>query len=170
MARDHHIDLLGYFITFRCYGTWLHGDARGSVDDTHNIRGTEMLPADPRREAAERARMAHSPQSLDQARRSLVEATIREACEYRNWLLTAINVRSNHVHVVVTADDIAPEEVMRVMKARASRRLREGGLLAKHERLWSEHGSTIYLWTEAQVSAAIWYVTEGQDQPKPKDD
>src|SRR5438093_13756827 len=23
---------LGYLITFRCYGTWLHGDERGSID------------------------------------------------------------------------------------------------------------------------------------------
>ena len=23
---------LAYFITFRCYGTWLHGDSRSSVD------------------------------------------------------------------------------------------------------------------------------------------
>ncbi|MGH2608820.1 MAG: transposase [Tepidiformaceae bacterium] len=112
--------------------------------------------------------MAHEPQSLDLARRTVVDATIREACQFRGWLLTAINVRTNHVHVVVTADAVAPEEVMRVMKARATRRLREAGLLAKDERLWSEHGSTIYLWTEKQVGSAIWYVTEGQDHPHEK--
>jgi REP element-mobilizing transposase RayT len=92
-----------------------------------------------------------------------VEATIREACEYRDWFLAAINVRTNHVHLVVTADGVAPEEVMRVMKSRATRCLRDAGLLPKHERLWSEHGSTIYLWTDSQVSAAVWYVTDGQD-------
>jgi len=27
---------LAYLITFRCYGTWLHGDERGSVDRFHN--------------------------------------------------------------------------------------------------------------------------------------
>jgi hypothetical protein len=27
---------LGYLITFRCYGTWLHGDERGSIDRFHN--------------------------------------------------------------------------------------------------------------------------------------
>ena len=25
-------DPLAYFITFTCYGNWLHGDERGSVD------------------------------------------------------------------------------------------------------------------------------------------
>ncbi|MEX0784114.1 MAG: transposase [Dehalococcoidia bacterium] len=165
MPPEHHIDLLAYFITFRCYGTWLHGDQRGSVDDSHNIPGTEMLPPDLPRERSERSKLAHEPQSLDLARRMVVDATIREGCQFRGWLLTAINVRSNHVHVVVTADGIAPEEVMRVMKARATRCLREAGLLTTGERLWSEHGSTIYLWTERQVASAIWYVTEGQGRP-----
>ena len=27
---------LAYLITFRSYGTWLHGDKRGSVDRFHN--------------------------------------------------------------------------------------------------------------------------------------
>src|SRR5687767_4505235 len=27
---------LGYLITFRCYGTWLQGDTRGSIDRFHN--------------------------------------------------------------------------------------------------------------------------------------
>ena len=31
---------LAYLITFRTYGTWLHGDARGSVDREHNVFGT----------------------------------------------------------------------------------------------------------------------------------
>ncbi len=41
--NDEHIPL-AYFITFRCYGTWLHGDRRGSVDRFHNIYGTPRLP------------------------------------------------------------------------------------------------------------------------------
>ncbi len=31
---------LAYLITFRTYGTWLHGDERGSVDKNHNKFGT----------------------------------------------------------------------------------------------------------------------------------
>ncbi|MGH9840991.1 MAG: hypothetical protein ACREEM_19730 [Blastocatellia bacterium] len=37
---------LAYLITFRCYGTWLHGDERGSVDRDHNIYRTPFLPRD----------------------------------------------------------------------------------------------------------------------------
>lgn len=38
---------LAYLLTFRCYGTWLHGDARGSVDREHNTYGTPCLDPDP---------------------------------------------------------------------------------------------------------------------------
>jgi hypothetical protein len=45
---------LAYFITFTCYGTWLHGDERGSVDDEHNTPGTPVLDPDPERRGRER--------------------------------------------------------------------------------------------------------------------
>jgi len=35
---------LAYFLSFRSYGTWLHGDKRGSVDRFHNKYGTPRLP------------------------------------------------------------------------------------------------------------------------------
>jgi hypothetical protein len=37
---------LAYFITFRSYGSWLHGDERGSVDRSHNQYGSPFLPHD----------------------------------------------------------------------------------------------------------------------------
>jgi hypothetical protein len=36
---------IGYLITFRSYGTWLHGDERGSVDRNHRAYGTPMFAA-----------------------------------------------------------------------------------------------------------------------------
>ncbi len=36
---------LGFLITFRCYGTWLHGNQRGSVDREHNKIGTLFVKA-----------------------------------------------------------------------------------------------------------------------------
>jgi hypothetical protein len=35
--KDDHSPL-GYLITFRAYGTWLHGHERGSVDQHHRQR------------------------------------------------------------------------------------------------------------------------------------
>lgn len=41
MAKRNDTDTpLAYLITFRTYGTWLHGDERGSVDKNHNKFGT----------------------------------------------------------------------------------------------------------------------------------
>jgi len=41
---------LGYLITFRCYGTWLHGDERGSTERYHNIYKSPNIPASQLRE------------------------------------------------------------------------------------------------------------------------
>ncbi|MGQ0761444.1 MAG: hypothetical protein ACT4OT_05435 [Acidobacteriota bacterium] len=38
---------LAYLITFRCYGTWLHGDERGSVDRKQNVYGTPKTAFNP---------------------------------------------------------------------------------------------------------------------------
>jgi len=91
-----------YLITFRCYGTWLHGDERGSVDRFHNRYGAPFLPHHEGRRQYEQKLLKHPPVELDAARRAAVEAAIRETCEKRGWLLRAINVRTNHVHTVVT--------------------------------------------------------------------
>jgi hypothetical protein len=40
--RNEHIPL-AYLITFRAYGTWLHGDKRGSVNRFHNRFGTPFI-------------------------------------------------------------------------------------------------------------------------------
>ena len=46
----------------------------------------------------------------------------------RNWLLQAINVRTNHVHTVVSATRKAGL-VLNAFKANATRQLREDGLI-----------------------------------------
>lgn len=157
---------LGYFITFRCYGTWLHGDARGSMDLEHRAYGSPTLPPNPIREHWEKSRLRHPPTSLDDRSRDVVAQTIREVCESRNWQLRALSVRGNHVHVVVTADG-KPETVMGTLKAWCSRRLRDAGMHRSGSQMWSRHGSTVYLWHEKQVESACEYVINGQGDPLP---
>ena len=38
---------LAYLISFRTYGTWLHGDKRGSMDRKHNVYGTSKISPNP---------------------------------------------------------------------------------------------------------------------------
>jgi REP element-mobilizing transposase RayT len=153
---------LAYFITFRTYGTWLHGDERGSVDAKHAGVGQEPLSRDDYRAQFERRGMKHPPFMLDPASRAVVETTIREVCSSRRWSLSAINVRTNHVHLVVSAE-IKPELVMNSLKSWCTRRLREVNMVVPDARLWSRHGSTRYLWVESDVERARAYVVEAQD-------
>jgi REP element-mobilizing transposase RayT len=157
---------LAFLITFRCYGTWLHGDKRGSIDRrTFNRYGTPDMPRNTKLAEDEKLELRHAAITLDESQRVVVEDAIRAVCEHRKYDLFAVNVRTNHVHSVVTAS-CKPEHVMDAFKAYATRRLREAGLLDANIRPWARHGSTPYLWTEEAVKRAIVYVINGQgDDP-----
>ena len=153
-------DPLAFFVTFTCYGTWLHGDERLSVR-----RGeTEPCPPDPGLVGFERAEMDQPPYVLDAARRGVVLRTVREVAEHRGWTLLAAHVRTNHLHVVVRAD-AAPERVMNDFKSYASRRLNESALDPPGRKRWTRHGSTKYLWTEEAVGERIAYTILDQGEP-----
>ena len=155
---------LAYLITFRTYGTWLHGEQAGSVDREHNMPGTPMIPPDPGREAHERSLMDQPPYELDAPRRDIVLATLREVCRYRRWTLLAAHVRTEHVHIVVQAA-ATPEKVLNDFKVYASRRLTEAGFENSERKRWTRHGSTRYLWKRAQVIAVIRYILVEQELP-----
>ena len=89
---------LAYFITWTTYGTWLHGDERGSF-----ARGKGYEPASERRRLAAEALMTDDPVRLTPDQRAAVEAAIIDHCTSQGWDLHACNVRTNHVHVVVSA-------------------------------------------------------------------
>jgi REP element-mobilizing transposase RayT len=159
-AHDYS-DVLAYFITYHTHGTWLHGDERGSVDDEHNRPGTAVLPADARRHQAAALRKKHPAVELDEACRAIVERTIRAVVDHRGWTLHAVNVRTNHVHLVVGAN-VSPEKVMNDLKSWSTRRMVEAGLFERGRKAWTRHGSTKYLWNEAALDDACRYVVEGQ--------
>ena len=159
MTKDR--DPVAYFITFTTYGTWLHGDRRGSVDFKHNIYDTPYVAPDPRRRRYDGDQLRHPPVLLDGEGRRSVERAIREVCRHRGWELRALNVRTNHVHIVVSAPD-TPERAMNTFKSWATRKMIDGGHLASGTKAWARHGSTRYLWDEDQLETACLYVTEGQ--------
>jgi REP element-mobilizing transposase RayT len=148
---------LAYFLTFTTYGTWLHGRDPGSVDRNHNEYGTPVLPVDPAREQECRERMKEPPYQLDAPRRKTVLETIQEVLRHRGWRLWAVHVRSNHVHLVVTAA-AKPEKVMSDVKAWCSRRLKERHGEEADRTRWTQHGSTRYLMTEEAFQEEVRYV------------
>jgi REP element-mobilizing transposase RayT len=155
---------LGYLITFRCYGTWLHGDDRGSVDRYHRKFGTPGLPPSEMRRKHDRDLLKQPPVKLSSWQRRVVDAEIKNTCELRGWKLWIVNVRTNHVHSVVTAKQ-KPKAVLIALKANATRALREAGLWKSDLSPWSDGGSRKYLWTEKDLSDAIAYVEYGQGEP-----
>lgn len=152
---------LGYLITFRTYGTWLHGDDRGSVDRHHNVYGTPLCGPNAALMLAERTRLRHAAVLLDKTHRANVGDAIRRLCTQRDWALSALNVRTNHVHAVIAPPD-TPERVLHALKSFATRHLRERALVSRDLRLWARHGGTRYLWTPKDVQEACRYVAESQ--------
>jgi len=152
---------LGYLITFRCYGTWLHGDTRGSMDRKHNVYGAPKLAANACLERSDSSQGKHFPIVLDAQQRKVVESAVKEVCEHRKYLLRAINVRTNHAHSVVSAMHKL-EPILDAFKSYSTRALRRSGLLSPSVKPWARHGSTIYLWKERDVAQAIEYVVLGQ--------
>ncbi len=157
---------LAYLITFRCYGTWLHGEERGSVDRRHyNRYGTPDMPANTKIFDDEKANLKTSAFVLNQEQRAVVTAAVQEVCANRGYTLYAVNARTNHVHSVVSARS-KPEHIMNSFKSYATRKLRQAHLLSDDVKPWSRHGSTPYLWTEDDLRRAIDYVLTGQgDEP-----
>jgi REP element-mobilizing transposase RayT len=101
---------------------------------------------------------------LSPQQRAVVETTILKHCEIRGWHLHAVNCRSNHVHVVVTATGIDPEVVLAQLKAWCTRRLKEAfPALADRKNLWTEKGSKRKVFTEAALQDVIVYVVEQQE-------
>jgi REP element-mobilizing transposase RayT len=160
--RDDHIPL-GYLITIRAYGTWLHG-TDGSVDRFHNIYGTPKLPANQKRRQYNQRLLTHRPVSLGIDARPSVLRGIRETCEVRKWTLWASNVRTNHVHAVVSAP-CKPKRIAIAFKANATRKMRESGCWRSERSPWARRESKRYLWTEKALSDAIAYVLYDQGEP-----
>ncbi|HKP69211.1 MAG TPA: transposase [Pyrinomonadaceae bacterium] len=158
---------LAFFISFRCYGTWLHGDDRGSVDRHHNDYGAPRIPRNDTWKRIEGGLTKHPPVRLDGARRKAVKDAIRETCEKRNWYLWAMNVRTNHGHAVITAAGRNPDLVLNALKANATRKMRECGCWPHEYSPWAEKGSKRRLWNEQSIARAIDYVNnrQGDDLP-----
>ena len=102
------------------------------------------------------------PLILSSEQRSMVEQALRELCLKRHWPLHEVNVRSNHVHIVVTAVETEPERVMSDLKAKATRILRKMKIISDTQKPWTEHGSTKYLFTQEEFDNVCHYVRDCQ--------
>ena len=158
MNREFNTDdPIAYLITWTTYGTWLPGDARG-----WNKRGKGFQPPNTPLAQSAAAEMNEPEFLLIQTERDIVEQTIRDHCDHRGWHMHAVSVRSNHVHVVVTARGYDPDTVAAQFKSWGTRRLKKR--TPDRTSFWTERSSARYINTEDDLEAAIVYVLEAQDR------
>ncbi len=155
---------IAFFITWTCYGTWLPGDERGWTKWHAGDRDAQPLLANWCKE-----QMNERPVELNAEQRQLVENVIREHCTKREWTLHAVNCRSNHCHVVVSAPNYDGETVRDQLKSWGTRRLkqqeREQGVNESElrEQWWTRKGSVRWLDDEDSLEAAILYTRDAQE-------
>lgn len=158
---------LALFFTFRCYGTWLHGDERGAIDRHDNVFRTPRLPANTKWLQFNKTLLKHGPVILRSSQRTCVERSIKHTCSLRDWNLLALNVRTNHIHSVISIGSAKPKRALGALKANATRQMREEGLWRLSTTPWAEKGSGRYLWTDKSVGEAVGYVMYEQGEKLP---
>ena len=169
MLDDHGFEIyeensfpIAYLITFRTFGTWLHGDERGSYGRGMNRFGSKYVAPNVPLNDALRSDLKQEAITLNQNQRRLVQEAIEEVGAFRGYNILAINVRTNHAHAVVSKAT-KPEKIVNDFKAYATRRLRAERCFADISKVWARGASTRYLWKPRHVAAAVDYVLYSQD-------
>lgn len=151
-------DYLAYFITWTTYGTWLPGDRRGWRKTGEGAKTPQPLLEDWCRD-----RMLGDHIVLNKLQREKVEAVCREHAAIRQWAILAINARSNHVHVVVSACSHTAQVVRDQFKANATRVLRQGPDAICADKVWTRGGDCELIDNDDDLQQVIEYVVDGQD-------
>ena len=154
---------LAFFITWTVYGTHLQGDERGWRRRREGWQEPEPPLAEWRRE-----RLIHEILLLSDEQRKIVESECQRHCDHRGWKLWAVNARSNHVHVVVTAVGYSGKTVRDQLKANCTRGLREHWPVFRDRPVWSVGGDWECINTENDLATVCEYVTEAQDRMEHK--
>jgi len=153
---------LAYLLTFRTFGTWLHGDIRWSVGRIRRSpRESKLIQPNVPLKEAMAEEMEQPAVILDRSQRRIVQLAIEEVCAHRGYTLRAVNARTNHVHSVVSAQ-VKPEGIINTFKAYSTRKLRDENLIARNLKVWSRGRSRRYLWKPRHVLGAIDYVLYSQ--------
>ena len=143
---------IAYFLTFTVRGSWRHGDSHGSWKRNGQFVAPDSnVGSKPNK---------NPPHYFNEEECQIIENALNEVCLERQWVLHEKSVLCNHVHVVVTASDIVPENVMKLLKAKATMRLRKSGFVGSDEKIWTQHGSTKYLFDEKALQTVCEYVIQ----------
>ncbi len=154
-------DPLAFFITWTVYGSHLQGDERGW---RRRCQGNQL--PQPRLAQWRRERLKYDVILLSPAAREIVEAECRRHCDHRGWHVWTVNARSNHVHIVVTADGYSSTIVRDQLKANCTRGSRMHWKQFCDRDVWTVGGDWDCINCEEDLEAVCLYVREAQDRMK----
>ena len=160
-----------WLLTWTMYGQWLPGDPRGSVTrievpeqshreelDEFGMPPSESMPA--LYESA-RKRLKCSPIYLTQSQADLLLPQFQETSDIRKWFLVAAAIMANHVHIVLgVPGDPNPEDLLRDLKAYASRTLNRSFGKPTSGTWWTQSGSKRKLPDRVAIRNAIQYLRD----------
>ena len=141
---------LAYFITWTVYGTFLQGDDRW-WQKKH--KGSQL--PQPQLQQWHRDRPKHDILLLDSDHRMVVFSAIERHCEHRGWKLWVGNLRTNHVHVVVTSVGYSGDKVRDQLKANCTGDLRKRYKIFVDRPLWTTKGDWKCINTTEDLNEAI---------------
>ena len=157
-----------WYLTSTTYGTWLPGDARGSVGRTKtysdprthdNVRGEPLTPSSPGLASASHQSLRSLPVYFSAEQAVVVLTQFLETAAYRGWRIHAVAVMRNHFHLLVEVpDDPEPGRVLGDFKSYASRALNRR--FGRRVDWWTDRGSTRPKKSERSRYAAVRYTRD----------
>ncbi len=151
-------DPIAFFVTWTVYGTHLQGDGGG-----WRRRGAGHQNPQPLLAKWHADRLKHAILLLSASMRSVVDSHCQQHCDHRGWQLWAVNVRTSHVHVVVTAPGTSGRAVRDQLKANCTRGLREQWSILGDRPVWTVAGDWQCINSDNDLDAVIRYVRDAQD-------
>ena len=149
---------LAFFITWTVYGTHLQGDEHG----WHRWGKGHQAPR-PNLRVWRKEKLKYPILTLDHRQREAVESECKRHCELRGWPHWALNARSNHCHIVVTAPAKSGDNVRDQLKANSTRKLRELSPIFQDRPVWTVGGDWKCINDEDGLETVCRYVRDAQD-------
>ncbi len=152
-----------YFLTFSTYGVRLHGDVRGAILGSRLSRSPQQISASEKINVSARESLKENEFLLSAKQRKIALDSIVNTCRLCGWELIAAHVRSNHVHILLRADQ-PPEKVMTKIKIYITRDLKYKDFenVRHRKKIWTRHGSTRYIWNKIMIYPVVRYIIDEQ--------
>ncbi len=147
-----------YFLTFSTYGTRLLGREKGSFRwDSQYVEPNAAL-------------YNYMSVNLNEPRvvfstveSAIVHDSIMASAHQFGWEIDALNVRTDHVHIVLfTPEGARPPEIVRKLKTGATYALYETGVRAVGSRVWTKAFASTLGWNMGFWRGVVVYTLEKQ--------